>query len=196
MFENMTSFVQKRGINNSRKFILSTDKIIVESKTAREKLKYTVKLDDIGYDIYYKADSTLAGKIFLLVCLGIIIGMWIAFLLGKAELPTAIIVSVILGFISLLNVLTINQDDVCLSGGPKTLCFYRNKPNEEAVSAFIDKVIRTSKEFVKNKYSKIDISIPEDIFRARLDWLMELEIITDNERSYLLNKYSTEKLFD
>lgn len=52
-----TEFSQQRGMN-SRKFVLTSNKMIVETKTIRKIEKFEVKLDRLGLDIHYQADDT------------------------------------------------------------------------------------------------------------------------------------------
>ncbi len=61
-------FIQKRGLN-CRKFILTNDKIIIETTTYRKIDKYEVKLERLGFDIHYQSDNTLPGKILFMFVL-------------------------------------------------------------------------------------------------------------------------------
>ena len=56
-------FVQKKRFG-FRKHTLTNDKIIVESKSPKKNTKYEVKLNRLGFNIHYQADSTLPLKLY------------------------------------------------------------------------------------------------------------------------------------
>jgi len=190
----MEVFEQKRGLN-SRKHILYSDKIFVEIKTLRKNQKYELKLDKIGHNIHYQSDSTILGKIFFCICIAIPVILWIIHFALPEQLDRGTVSAntVIWWLLALINILMQHQDDLYIVGGQNSLVFYRTIPNEKQVLNFINQVILTSKAYIKNKYSVVDVNIPEEIFLSRLNWLKEEEIISDIEFSQLKDDYSTKK---
>ena len=79
-------------------------------------------------------------------------------------------------------------------GGQINLEFFRTIPNEETVLEFINKVINTSKVYLRHKYGIVDVNIPEDVFIGRLNWLKDEEIISEKEFDELINEYNIKKL--
>lgn len=189
-------FEQKQGIFESRKFKLYSDKIHIETKNIRTNDTYEVKLEQIGYDKYYQSDSTTFGKIAQYIFIVIPIIVWIEYFINPAEKKFGICIfnTVIWWGIALIGYLKKNKDDIFLVGGEKNLVFYRTIPNEQAVLSFIDEVVKTSKNYLKEKFIVIDSNIPEELFMSRLYWLKEREVITDRELFELKEEYSIQKL--
>ena len=187
-------FVQKQGAN-LRKYTLTEDKILVETRSLRKNEKYEVMLDNVGLDKLYKSDSTIPGKIFFFICLAIPIVLTIAKLLGANVDNNSIIINYVIWFaLALVGYFKKSQDDIYLTGGQIALVFYRTIPSEKEVLEFIDKIIVASKKFVKEKYAKVNIDIPQEIFFGRLNFLLEKNVITESEYYEIKKEYELKKL--
>lgn len=164
---------QKQGAN-LRKYILKEDRILVETRSLRNNEKYEVMLDSIGLDKLYKAESTIIGKIFFFVCLAIPIAMTIALLAGSQIETGTLVVNYVLWFgLAIAGYFRKSKDDIYLTGGPRALVFYRIIPNEKEVLDFIDEVIAASKKYLKEKYAKVNVDIPQELFFSRLNLLKD-----------------------
>ena len=190
-----TVFEQKSRLN-LRKYTLYSDKILIETKTIRENQKYELKLDKIGRNIHYQSDSTIVGKIAFYICLAIPIILWIIhfFVPEKMDSGVATINTVIWWLLALMNILKKSKDNIYIMGGQINLEFFRTIPNEETVLEFINKVINTSKVYLRHKYGIVDVNIPEDVFIGRLNWLKDEEIISEKEFDELINEYNIKKI--
>ncbi len=71
--------------------------------------------------------------------------------------------------------------DVYLTGGLKNLVFFRNKPSEEKVLEFINLIIEAKKEKIKKTYLIFDRYTNEEEYYARLSWLKNEGIISEEE---------------
>jgi hypothetical protein len=172
---------QKRGFNY-RKHTVFDDRVLVEMKTIRKINRYEVKIDKLGFETQYQADNTLPGKIFFIVCIAIPVAMTISELVfGNIGIRNLVINYVCWFSIALFNVLKQHQDDIYLVGGEKNLIFYRSVPSEQKVLEFISLVNKTTKEFIKNKYLTFDPATSDEEYWARLNWLKEAEMITEEE---------------
>jgi len=187
---------QKQGIFNSRKFILYSDRVHIETKSIRTNDSYEVKMEQIGYDKHYQSDSTIIGKIAHYIFIAIPIIVWIDYYFNPTDKKygDCLFFTVIFWFIALLGYLKKNKDDIFLVGGEKNLVFYRAIPNEQEVLDFIETVVATSKKYIKQKYTLIDSNIPEELFMNRIYWLKEKEIITESELFVLKEEYNIQKL--
>ena len=87
-----------------------------------------------------------------------------------------------------------HQDVIILEGGANYLVFYRNAPDEEEVLAFINKVIKTAKNYYKVHYTKYDKYTAEEELNGRLYWLKNNEIITEDEFSDIMESYKMDRL--
>ena len=189
-----TEFIQKKGYN-IRKFILTSDKIIVETKTIQKKYKYEVKLDRLGLDIHYQADNTIAGKIFFTICLILIaISVFAFFYNSDKEQNIWIFNTLLWTAMAFFAYFKQHQDDIFLVGGESNLAFYRNIPNEEKVLEFINKIKTSTKIYLKEKYTYFDKNTSDQDFFHRINWLYEKEIITYTEYLDYKTNFETQKL--
>ena len=189
-------FKQKRKFNY-RKHTLYEDKVVVEYKSAKQTVKYEVKIDQIGFDIHYERENSIHRKFmcyFFLIAPFIVIGIRF-FVHNKFDFSTVGLIfgmSYIMLFLIYMNE---DKDDLFLIGH-KNLVFYRNIPNENEVLDFIDLVISTSKKHLKSKYIVFDNHITEDDFFARLNWLLEMKIITIEELNDLREDFIVKRLLN
>jgi len=58
---------------------------VVETKTIRKIDKYEVKLDQLGFNIHYQSDNTMHGKIFLAICLVLVLGSGIGIIATSGQ---------------------------------------------------------------------------------------------------------------
>jgi hypothetical protein len=189
-----TNLKQIRG-PNSRTFTLTSDRIIVETKTLRKNDKYEVKLDRLGLDIHYQSDNTMPGKIFLGVCIALVIVSIFGFFLSNENNSKIWIFNgaiwILMGCLAFFKQ---HQDDIYLVGGQTNLVFYRNIPNEKVVLEFIDKVRGQVKIYLKEKYTTFDIATSEQDFYNRLNWLRDREVISSAEFAEYKAIFDTQKL--
>lgn len=172
---------QKRGFNY-RKHTIFEDKVLVEMKSISKIDRYEIRVDKLGFQTQYQADNTLPGKIFFIVCLVIPVALIISELLFHNIGSRNLMVNCACWFfLALFALLKQNQDDIYLVGGDKNLVFYRNIPSEQKVLDFIVLINKTTKEYIKNKYLTFDPATPDEEYWARLNWLKETEMITDEE---------------
>lgn len=186
---------QKRGFGR-RTFTLLEDRILVETRESQKNSKFEVKLDQIGYDIYYQSESRMSSILLVGICMLVMLIFLGVLLFDKnSSISATIIFIIIMGSIMTLPVLIKRKDDIYITGGEQYLVFFRTVPNEEYVLSYIDKIITTSKQYLKKKYAVVDMYVPEEIFLNRLSWLLEKEIISRNEFEELKSDYITKKLF-
>jgi hypothetical protein len=172
---------QKRGLNY-RKYTLFPDKVLVETKSTSKINKYEVRIEKLGFQTQYQADNTLPAKIFLIICIAIPVALTILELLLHNVGTTTLVVNYVCWCgLALFSILKQHQDDIYLMGGDKNLVFYRNIPSEQKVLEFIDLIIKATKDNIKNKYLTFDPNTPDEEYLARLNWLKETEMITEEE---------------
>jgi hypothetical protein len=189
-----TELEQKKGVN-VRKFLLTPDKIIVETKTLRKNSKYEVKLERLGLDLHYQSDSTIAGKIFFGLCIALVIGsiFGIFYSTGK-DINTWIFNAVLWTLIACFAYFKPHQDDVYLVGGQTNLVFYRNIPDEKVVLEFIDKIKEHVKSYLKEKHTIFDSTTLEQDYYNRINWLRDREIISYSEYIEYKTHFDTQRL--
>jgi len=189
-----TEFQQKRRLN-FRKFTLTSDKIIVETRTLRKNDKYEIKLDRVGLETHYQSDNTIAGKIFFGICIALVVGsiFGIIYSTGK-DINIWIFNAVLWTFMACFAYFKPHQDDIYLVGGQTNLVFYRDIPNEKNVIEFIDKVKVHVKIYLKEKYTIFDSTTVEQDFYNKINWLRDREIISYSEYVEYKTQFDTQKL--
>jgi hypothetical protein len=184
---------QKRGLGY-RKFILYEDRVAVETKTGGKFTKYEVKINRLGFDLYYQRENMLPRYITVGVIAFIPIATLIAFLCGVAGWEAVLFNSVIWWSIAALIYFSKHQDDVSIIGGEVALVLYRNVPDEKAVSGFTDKIISASKQYFKTQYTQYREYLPEEHYLAQLLWLKDRNIIGAAEVEHYIKEYKLKKL--
>jgi hypothetical protein len=96
--------------------------------------------------------------------------------------------------LALINLAKEHSDDIRLTGGEVELVFYRNVPDKVEVREYIEEVICMAKAYYRDKYTRMDPSISDEIFLGRLHWLHHREIITDGDLEELKNTWRLKKL--
>jgi hypothetical protein len=187
-------FSQKRGLN-SKRFTLSSDKILVERRSMQSIDKYEVKLDRIGYDIQYSADNKFGRSAFLIICFGVPVLLTICELLFH----NIGLKNILIGFfcfycIGILILFKQPNDNIFLTGGDINLVFFRNVPSEEKVLSFIKIIIATAKLNLKEKYITNDTSFEDGEFLSVLKWLKQTEVITGEEYELYKQEYEVKRL--
>jgi len=177
----MHTLFQKKGFN-SQKFTILHDHLQIETQTLSKKTKYAVKLERLGFELQYHATNTFLKKLSIIGCsIGITALTILAFVFPKEiELEMMFIFYVAALGIIIGSVLKQYSDDIYLVG-PTNVIFYRNKPSEEEVLAFIEEVKIATKKFLKNKYTSFDEVTTAEEFYNCINWLYEKQVITRDE---------------
>lgn len=186
--------VQKKGLN-FRKFYLYDDKIVIEERTSSKITKYDIELDEIGYKFFYEKENTNIGKIATWILATIPLILIIAYLLGALDGAPVIINSIVWGGLAIFGFVKQNKDDLILGGGQKAIFFYRNKPNEEAVMFFINKLIETSKKHIKKKYLMFKEYETDEEIINRLRWMLSIEVLSNKEYDIIREELKNRSLF-
>jgi hypothetical protein len=190
----MKEFAQKRGLS-SRRFTLLSDKIIIQTSTLSKNNKYEIKLDRLGLNVHYQSDNTILGKIFLVVCVIIIAALTVSYFLGGGIDKTTLIVNYFLWtLIGVIAYFKQHQDDIWLVGGQASLQLYRNIPNEKTVLDFLEEVKNEVRTYLKSKYTSFDKTTSEQDFYSRINWLRDIEVISQAEYVEYKSNFNVEKL--
>ena len=155
----------------------------INRKTLFESIEYEISYEHISNK--KKIQSTINNNsLFIAVCL-IILGT--LFLLGSlAEISPLLI---LIGLVFLVTTFILRKKTItiaCFDGNVIELYFTnRNKPE---ITAFANQIIDSSNSFLLNKYSKLDRDLPIDNQLSNLDFLLNREIITEEEFENLKNQ--------
>ena len=177
----MNILFQKKGFN-SQKFTILDDHIQIETQTLSKKTKYTVKLERLGFELQYHATNTFLKKFSIIGCsIGIVILTILVFLFPKEIEMEMMFIFYVAALGVIIGSILKQYDDNIYLVGPTNVIFYRNKPSEKEVLAYIEEVNIATKSFLKSKYTDFDEATTPQEFYNCLHWLYEREVITRDE---------------
>ncbi|WP_159022434.1 hypothetical protein [Formosa sp. L2A11] len=188
---------QDRGAQRKEFELVNESELSIKVKGFLSSQEWTIDIESIGYQKFIKTYSRIGlnvvGSFFVLMA----ITSWVAFIVeanSDSELDGLIwsgFFLILLGFtcfaVPLNNVLI-------LKGGQSELKFYLDSPSRKEVELFVDKLVRLSKKKLREKYSRIDLDIPEDTFMNQLNWLLNTKLINQKEYEDKKKEYKVFKL--
>ena len=190
----MYELKQKKGLQTrSYKIDRNLEFVEVEYNSMKDKLKYRVKLNDIGNEIQYEADNVIAGKIFFVITTLITLFCLGFYFFGNPEQPGGILVSALFwGFISIIGLLVPNKDDIVIVNGNKEIRLFRTKPSEEKVIEFANHLINIANDKKKEMFINFDLS--EEHFLDNIQYLFAIDLINRKELEELKSEYKLKQL--
>lgn len=187
--------VQKKAWQTERRFVLYSDRLVVESITWRRVVQYDVRLDQLGFDLLYEAENTAIWKLALRFTMFTAAFAAIG-LLGALEgdfLPWLLVT--IFSFLAATWVFfRPYMDDLILAGGAVKLRLFRATPSEKVVLDFVEQIKFQYKENLKERYTVFDEATAESDYYARLGWLLENGVITEEEHDEFKVTFDIQKL--
>ena len=190
----MDEIKQRKGLQSrSYKIDRNSDFVEVKFNSTRDKLKYRVKLTDIGNEIQYEADNVIGGKIFFVITCFITLFCLGFYLFGNPEHPGGILANVVgWGVISFIGVLIPNKDDIVIVNGNMVIRLFRTKPSEEKVLEFANHLINIANDKKKEMFINFDLS--EEHFMDNIQWLLAINLINRKELEELKSEYKLKQL--
>ncbi len=190
----MEEINQRKGFQTrSYKINRNSEVVEVEYNSMKDKLKYKIKLTDIGNEIQYEADNVIAGKIFFVITTLITLFCLGFYFFGNPEQPGGILVSALFwGFISIIGLLVPNKDDIVIVNGNKEVRLFRTKPSEEKATEFANHLINIANNKKKEMFINFDLS--EEHFMDNIQWLLAINLISKTELEELKSDYKLKQL--
>ena len=160
-----------------------SNKILISKKTLTDFLEFEIGLDEIETKKVVKSETNnnLMALGFLFTIIGIIINSVGATIVFAIILLFSLFLF-LLGFLLRKNTITI----LSYSSAPIILEF--KKSNEKEVRDFAENLIKKSKEYLIEKFSKIDKDLPFENQLNGIEFLRTKDLITDSEFEKLKNK--------
>ncbi|TAH17232.1 MAG: hypothetical protein EAZ08_14165 [Cytophagales bacterium] len=147
--------------------------------------EYIVHFEDIGKELTYKRGKKFAFYIFLIFTILSIIGMIYSILgldgfdgRGLFLYISSILMWSICAYFSYKDE---NLKTTYLKTRKNALYFIETEKNGEEVKKFIDLIYAKAKEYIKEKYGKIDMDLPYYFQLNNIEQLKANEIITEEE---------------
>ena len=163
-------FINKRLFNNQRIKILE-DRLEVFESSFFKTLQYDILLEEIEHHKTIKTGVNgvlLAYSVIIFIIGGLGGGLGYS-IFFNISLGVSILL-IVLGLIIKINIITLNFF------GDKLEIRFNTNERDDAVN-FADSIIASSKNFIINKYSRIDKDLPKEKQLDNLDYLLKENLI-------------------
>lgn len=164
--------------------VINETELVIKEKYLLSSKEKTIHIEHIGHQKTIQTHSRIGVNIIGGFFMALAITSWITSIFTEnpnGEIDVLIwggLFMFVLGFICFIapmnNILTV-------SGGNVYLEFFLDAPSKNEVEIFVDSLIKLSKEKIKKKYSRIDIDLPEETFMNQINWLLNNNIINEEE---------------
>lgn len=190
--------VQKQG-SRKNEFELKDNTLYIKTKSMGEKKEWSVEVEYIGDERFYKTYSRLGprivGSIFLLVALISTVGFSLEKDWSNGDNIGALILGLVLfGGLGLLAFLAPMRNELILTGGAAQVMFLLDSPSKEEMENFIAEIVKRSRKALLDKYGKIDVDLPEETQFNNLYWLKNKGLISEEEYQDLKQEYRSKRL--
>jgi hypothetical protein len=177
--------IQQKTLTVFKSFRAGSDRLFVNTKNLHEELSYTIRFDDMGFDIVRKRNKTANIPFYIFLAFDVLY-LW---LLINSIMQHEIFFKQLFWAAALLLFAALsigsysdrNKETIFLTGGSSTVELLASKPNREAVQRFIEDLHAHMRKYFKDKYLADDLVTPPDIRLQQLKWLVDIKAITESE---------------
>jgi len=190
--------IQKRG-ERINEFELVGDYLKIKKKKLLSTKEWQIHLENIGNEIsvitYSRKGINIIGLFFLFFAVLAWVGLFVE---GNPEgkfdyLIWGSFFFVIMGIVCFKapmdNILTLYGDN-------SKVHFFLDQPSREKVEEFVEVLMKNSREFIVEKYTRVDSTITEETMFSRLNWLMDNKYIEESTYEDLKKTYEISKLLN
>jgi len=187
---------QKQGFRRQTLEVVG-DKLKVKYKNTSVLKEWTVDIESIGREIvtekHSRKGAILLGGFFL--ASGI---FFLAVNLADREKTLALWAWIAIGlFYLLLGGIIFGvppRNELHLRGGNSQLTFFLDSPSREEVDQFVSFLISRSRAILLEKYAVVDPDVPEETMMNQLNWLKNIDLLTDSEYDQKKQDYKMARL--
>ena len=179
-------------------FELTDREIRVKSRTLKESTQYTIKLEDLGQDIFHKSESTIVRNMFVSIFSILLIILVLVYFYSDNPPNGETVAVCFMIWIPLLTFLVLRRGvkDTYVFGGKSVLVLYQDRPSKIEVNAFVEEVILRSRMLVRSKYMNVDPDLPEETQFVLWNNLVRQEYISQKEYEELKVAYKRQRLLE
>jgi hypothetical protein len=187
--------IQKK-LFSKRIFVIKGNELDVSIESPKGNSRYSLPFEEVGTRKFYKSASKTFPYIFISIVTFMLIILLYSYLFIKDSMNDGTFwVNITLwSFINIGIFLSTKQKSIYLVGTPRSVEFFEDLPNKEEVEKFLDILISKVKDYLKEKYGKIDLDIPEDMLMRNFLFLRNSELITEKEYEELKEDYKQKKI--
>jgi len=189
---------QRQG-SRHREFDLIENKLHVKTRSLGEKSEYTIDIENLGAEKYYKTYSRvgprIVGSVFYVFMLMFVVSILLEENMAAIENFGKLILGIILfGGLGSLAFFAPLRNEIHLVGGSAQVMFLLNSPSKEEMENFINEIITRSRRILTDKYSKVDPDLPEEIQINNFYWLRQRGLISQEDYEDLKQEYYRQRL--
>ena len=189
--------IQKTTVGRNE-FTLEDDVIHIKSKKNGQKWDYTVRYEQIGFEIMRKVDTRNKIGVYILTACTVLLGAMGGYALlttptgnEKSKIWFSMACFSVFIIVTIKGWLARNVEYLYLTGGNKNIEMFSNVPNEAVVESFVEEInTRTRKKHLGN-YLRVANRLSPDAQVAQLDWLVSIGAISEQEKNNMLSKTLT-----
>jgi hypothetical protein len=190
--------VQKQG-SRRNEFQLEGNTLHIKTKSMGETKEWSVDVEYIGEERFYKTNSRLGpriiGIVFFLISIISVVGFFMEKNLSNGDNIGGLILGVVLfGGLGLLTFFAPMRNELYLVGGSAQVMFLLDSPSKEEMENFIREIIKRSRKVLLEKYGTIDVDLPEETQFNNFYWLKNRGLITNTEYDELKQEYRSRRL--
>lgn len=181
--------IRQKTLTIFKSFRAGEDCLFVDTKNLREELSYTVRYEELGFDLIRKRNKAANIPFYcFLVFDGLYLWLLITAVLNQASFGQQAFWAMSLLFFTTLTIAAFynrNKETIYLSGGTASVELLAAKPDALAVQSFIDNLHAIMRVYFRKKYFMEEMATPVEIRLQQLKWLRNTQSITESE--YLAN---------
>ncbi len=183
-------------IFEKRVFTIQNNGLDVNIESPKGNQKFLIPFEEVGTRKFYKSASKVVPYIVIAIFGIILLILTYSYVFTESSMNegTFLVNIIVWPIIILIIFLSSKQKSVFLVGSQRSIEFFADVPSEQEVENFLDKLIITTKVYLKEKYGKIDLDIPEEILIQNLLFLKNTDIITNDEYEELKKEYKLKKI--
>ena len=184
--------------SSGKEFKITNNGVQVKIKEFTEDLEYTIKFDELGFDIQKrKIKNGQYAFYFFVILTPLYAWFLIESFLDNSTLQMKLFWIFGLVFFLMLAIFSFidrKRSVIYLTGGFKSLELFGAKPDEDTVQKFIGTLHQSMREYYRLKYAKFDLGTPLDVYAQNLKWLNEMQVISKSEFEQLFELAKTQNL--
>jgi hypothetical protein len=177
--------IQQKTLIVFKSFRAGGDRLFVNTKNLHEELSYTIRFEDMGFDILRKRNKTANIPFYAFLAFDVLY-LWLLIhsvmdheiFFKQLFWAAALLLFVALSIGSYSNR---NKETIFLTGGSSIVELLATKPSADAVQRFIQDLHAHMRTYYKQKYLADDLVTPPDVRLQQLKWLVEIKAITESE---------------
>lgn len=198
----MIKKIEQKLRGEQQVFMIVEDGVLVHRNYRNNKESYKVNFENINSNQYIsiKSADTLTYLFVFSALLNIILLNVI--IQEMSDIPEAYGMWIFMGLIGVFVIILVLlrehfiKVDIKSLEADKPLIFFYTKKTKDEVDLYIKTILKSQKQYFRNKYFKVDPVLPFHTQKERVLWLYDKEFITENEYIIVLEELEAKRAID